>query len=98
MQQPVRDTIPPNTRLLGNVPTPTVPFAVPGFTKWAAGIAGLWVGLAVMAEFDSTRPLAVALAWAVTGGVILGNGPRVVAALNAAGLHTQLASRDYGTA
>ena len=38
--------------------------------RFVVGVAVLWGTLAVLAEFPTTEPLAVALAWSVTVGVL----------------------------
>lgn len=64
-------------------PTPAPSLQLPGIGKWAVGIAGTWLGLAVLVEIPSTRVLGVALGWAIVGGVVLVNWPKLQAALPA---------------
>lgn len=37
--------------------------------RFVVGMVALWATLAVMAEFDATGDIAVALAWAIAAGV-----------------------------
>lgn len=46
--------------------------------KWVVAAMGLWAVLAILAEIDDSRELAVALAWVATLGVLMYHGPKAL--------------------
>ena len=51
------------------------------FFKWLIGLVTLWALLAAMVEVDATRDFAVAIAWAIAGGMLLAKGVPALTAL-----------------
>lgn len=47
-------------------------------TVWLIGLGGTWVILTLLAEFDDTRVLAVALAVVLLGSVLATHGPQAL--------------------
>lgn len=53
--------------------------------KWAVGMLVLWGGLTALAEFPTTAPLAVALAWSIAIGATYIYGDKAFAELQKIG-------------
>lgn len=53
---------------------PSLPLNAQNATLWLVGLGGVWIILTLMAEFDDTREVAVALAVLILGTALLVHG------------------------